>query len=67
MAVEKHKHSNIRVVSLGTGITKYTKIDPNNTSVLSWLSNLQDLVVSVEVTTHEFFTEFLVNSEFHRF
>jgi hypothetical protein len=58
-ASEMNKKKNIRVVSIGTGQVKQPKIDPNNVSILTWVSNLGDLIVDVEVTAHAYFTEFL--------
>jgi len=58
-ASEMNKKNNIRVVSIGTGQVKQPMIDPNNVSILTWVSNLGDLIVDVEVTAHAYFTEFL--------
>lgn len=34
-------------------------IDPKNVNILTWVSNLGDLIIDVEVTAHAYFTEFL--------
>jgi len=60
-ASEMNKKENVRVVSIGTGQVKQPKIDPNNVSILTWVANLGDLIVDVEVSAHAYFTEFLAD------
>ncbi|CDW84800.1 patatin [Stylonychia lemnae] len=65
-ASEMNKKKNIRVVSIGTGQVKQPMIDPDNVSILTWVENLGDLIVDVEVTAHAYFTEFLAG-KYHRY
>lgn len=67
-AAEKHevKRDKIRVISIGTGVNKMPKINPKKVSAFTWLWNLSDLLVNVEVTANSHFTEFLIGSENYR-
>jgi patatin-like phospholipase/acyl hydrolase len=56
----------IRVVSLGSGANPPPQINPNNVNVFTWLNNLNDLLIDVEVTTHDYFTQFLAD-DYYRF
>ena len=65
-AAEKHKKENIRVISIGCGAKVHPKLTPGQVSALTWLWNLGDLLVDVEVSAHSFFTEFLVSKSNYR-
>ncbi len=65
-AAEKKKKDFIRVVSLGTGQPKRSQINPEKVNAFTWLNNLEDLIIDVEVTAHDYFTKFLSHS-YHRF
>lgn len=56
----------IRVISLGSGDNPPPVLNPTNVNVFTWLNNLNDLLVNVEVTTHDYFTQFLAD-DYHRF
>jgi len=58
-AAEFNKKKDIRVVSIGTGQVKLPTIDPLKVNMFTWIMNLGDLLVDVEVTTHDYFTNFL--------
>lgn len=61
-ASEMNQKKDIRVTSIGTGQVKQPTIDPNNVNILTWVKNLGDLIVDVEVTAHAYFTEFLADN-----
>ncbi len=48
-ASEFHHKDDIRVISVGTGQTKLPKIDPKNVNLFTWVMNLGNLIVDVEV------------------
>jgi len=61
-ASEFHHQTDVRVVSIGTGTTPMSKIDPSNVNAFTWLMNLGNLIIDVEVKTHDYFTDFLSDS-----
>ena len=61
-ASEFKMQKDIRVISLGTGQTKMPKIDPKKVNLFTWVMNLSNLIVDVEVNTHDYFTDFLSDS-----
>lgn len=61
-ASEMNQKKDIRVTSIGTGQVKQPTIDPDNVNILTWVKNLGDLIVDVEVTAHAYFTEFLADN-----
>lgn len=38
------------------------KIDPKKVNLFTWVMNLSNLIVDVEVNTHDYFTDFLSDS-----
>ena len=53
----------IRIVSIGAGVTEVKKVDPKNVNAFSWILNLEDLIVNVEISTHDFLTKFLIGKD----
>jgi hypothetical protein len=66
IASEMNTEKNIRVISIGNGKSAIEKLNPDNVSTFNWISKMQDLLVSVEVMTHAYFSE-QMSAEYHRF
>ena len=66
LATEFNKDRNIRIVSIGTGTGNQTYVDPNKISQLTWLENLDALLLDVEVTTNAYISSIFAN-DYHRF
>ena len=60
---------NIRVFSIGTGQAIPKNIsDPEDVNVLTWLNNMETLLMNAEINTHEFtITKMLQAKDYHRF
>ena len=66
LATEFHNKENIRIVSVGTGTQNITFIDPTKISQYTWIENLSNLLIDVEVSTNAYLSSVLSN-DFHRF
>lgn len=45
------------MLSIGTGTNEHSEIDPSNISKFTWLNNINELLVGVEVSTNAFLTK----------
>lgn len=59
-ASEFHNQKNIRVISIGCGIEKQPNVTAT-TNLLTWANTLGDILVNVEVSSHDYFTDFLAD------
>jgi patatin-like phospholipase/acyl hydrolase len=67
-AAENLKKKDLRIISLGTGLTTTEKYNAKQSmDTISWLMMLEDILVNVEITSHAFISQYLGAPEYKRF
>lgn len=58
--------TNIRLISVGTGMANPQKVDPKNINTVTWLENLGTFLTTTEQFTHEYLLD-LMAKDYYRF
>jgi patatin-like phospholipase/acyl hydrolase len=59
-----HNHTNIRVVSIGTGDEPFTKIDPEKASIATFITNSAEFMMNIDAqAAHHYLQTFMPDAK----